>query len=101
MHVQVTLYGAARVVIGQPVVELAFDPDAVTLAQVLAALVTAYPRVRPYLLDEAGTLPANMRVLLNGERPDPDMTLATVLHNGDRIAFLFPIAGGAAPLQQP
>jgi len=95
MHVYVTLYGAARVVAGQPVIDLPFDASAITLAEALEALVAAHPRARPYLLDTSGSLQPGIRLLLNGERPQPDVTPATTLYDGDRIALLVPMAGGS------
>jgi molybdopterin converting factor small subunit len=94
MRVGVTLYGAARVVIGQPVVEVAFDASFATLRQVLQQLIVTYPRAQPYLLDEAGRLPSYMRVLINNVRPDPYATLASVLRDEDRVALLVAVAGG-------
>jgi molybdopterin converting factor small subunit len=92
MQVGVILYGAARVVIGQPRVEVTCDTPTIALGQVMEQLIAAYPRARPYLLDESGMLPSHIRVLINEVRPDPDATLATVLHDGDWIALL--VAGG-------
>ncbi len=94
MQIGVALYGAARVVIGQPRVEVAFDTPTIALGQVVEQLIAAYPRARPYLLDESGMLPSHIRVLINEVRPDPDATLATVLHDGDRLALLVAVAGG-------
>lgn len=94
MQLHVALYGGARVVIGKADVDLSFDATCVTLAQVVEKLSTTYPRVRPYLLDASGALHSSLRVLLNNERPDPDATLATVLHPEDRITFLAAVAGG-------
>jgi molybdopterin converting factor small subunit len=96
MQVQVALYGAARVIVGRPVVELAFAADAVTLAQAIDALIVAHPRVRPYLLDDGGALQASMRVLVNDERLEPDAALAAALHDHDRLVLMWPMAGGAA-----
>ena len=70
MQVRVALYGAARVVTGQSLVEVSFDLPTVTLGQVLERMIADYPRVRPYLLDEDGMLPSFMRVLINNVRPD-------------------------------
>jgi molybdopterin converting factor small subunit len=95
MRVAVALYGAARVVIGQPVVEVSFDSSTVTLGQVMQRLLAVYPRAQPYLLDEAGRLPSSLRVLINHMRPDPDATLSTVLHDEDQVALLVAVAGGA------
>jgi molybdopterin converting factor small subunit len=94
MRVGVALYGAARVVIGQPVVKVSFDTSTTTLGQVLQRLIALYPRARPYLLDEAGRLPSFVRVLINHIRLDPDATLATVLHDEDQVALLVAVAGG-------
>ena len=96
MKIHITLYGAMRVIAGQSNVELSFDTPSVTLAQVIEALTAAYPRIRPYLLDASGALNTFLRILLNNQRPDPDVTLATTLHANDRLVFLTPMAGGAA-----
>src|SRR5947209_8143575 len=94
MQVRVALYGAARIVTGQSLVEVSFDLPSVTLGQVLERVIVDYPRARPYLLDENGMLPSFMRVLINDVRPDPDASLATELHNADRVALLVAVAGG-------
>jgi molybdopterin converting factor small subunit len=94
MRISVALYGAARVVIGQPQVDVSFDTSTATLAQALQQLAAAYPRAQPYFLDEAGRLPSFVRVLINHIRPDPDATLATVLHDEDQVALLVAVAGG-------
>ncbi len=96
MQLHITLYGAMRVVAGQSKIDLSFETPSVTLAQVIEALTAAYPRMRPYLLDASGELHTSVRILLNHERPDPDMALATALHADDWLVFLTPVAGGAA-----
>ena len=94
MHVWIALYGSARVVIGQPQLDIAFDSPSITLGEVLEMMIALYPRARPYLLDEVGMLPSYMRVLINEVRPEPDATPATLLHDQDRVALLVAIAGG-------
>lgn len=94
MQVVVALYGAARVIIGQPRVEISFDTPTIALGRVVEQLIAAYPRAQPYLLDESGMVPSHIRVLINEVRPDPDATLATVLRDGDRLALLVAVAGG-------
>jgi len=94
MHVGVALYGAARVIIGQSHVDVTFDAPSITLGQLLERLAATYPLARSYLLDEAGRLPSHIRVLINDARPDPDATLATMLHDEDRVALLVAVAGG-------
>jgi molybdopterin converting factor small subunit len=97
VQVGIALYGAARVVIGQPLVDVVFDTPSITLGQILEKLISDYPRVRPYLLDEAGRLQFYIRVLINSVRPNPDATLATTLHDGDRLTLLVAVAGGEKP----
>ncbi len=94
MQVGVALYGAARVIIGQSRVDVTFDAPSITLGQLLERLVATYPRARSYLLDETGRLPSHIRVLINDARPDPDATLATMIHDEDRVALLVAVAGG-------
>ena len=96
MQVSIALYGAARVVTGKSLVDLALDESAgpVTLGQALEALCAANPRARPYLLSEAGMLQSHIRALINDARPQPDATLATPLHDGDRVTLLVAVAGG-------
>ena len=94
MQVHVALYGGARVVSGKSVVDLSFDSPIVTLAQMLEKLIASYPLVRQYLLDASGMLQTSIRVLINKERPEPDATLATVLHDEDWVTLLVAVAGG-------
>lgn len=94
MHVRVAIYGAARVVIGEPIVELSFDVPSITLGQLLEKMIITYPRAQPYLLDQAGRLPSYMRVLINNVRPEPDATPATALHDADHVALMVAVAGG-------
>ena len=95
MQLHVALYGGARVVSGKAVVDLSFDTPSVTLGQMLEELIAVYPRVRPYLLDAPGILQTSIRVLINNERPEPDATLVTSLHDDDKIILLVAVAGGA------
>ena len=94
MRVEVALYGSARVIVGQPQVEVSFETSTATLGQLLQHLAARYPRARPYFLDEAGRLPSFVRVLINAVRPDPDATPASILHDADRVALLVAVAGG-------
>jgi molybdopterin converting factor small subunit len=94
MQVGVRLFGTARVIIGQPSVDISFASPTITLGQILEQLIATYPRVQPYLLDETGQLPSSIRVLINHVRPNPEATLATVLHDGDHLTLLLAVAGG-------
>ena len=94
MQVTVRLFGAARVIIGQPHVNISFDTPTITLSQLLEQLIATYPRVQPYLLDESRQIPSSIRVLINHIRPNPDATLTTVLHDEDHVTLLLAVAGG-------
>lgn len=94
MRVEVALYGSARVIVGQPQVEVSFETSTATLGQLLQHLAAGYPRARPYFLDEAGRPPSFVRVLINAVRPEPDATPDTILHDADRVALLVAVAGG-------
>ena len=96
MHLHIALYGAARVVIGTQQIDVEFDTPTITLGEVLEKIITLYPRARPYLVDESGILPSYMRILINDIRPVPDASLATPLHDQDRVALLVAVAGGGA-----
>ena len=100
MHIYIALYGAARVVIGDQQIDVDFDAAPITLGEVLKKIISRHPRARPYLLDESGILPSYMRVLINGVRPVPDATLATLLHDQDRVTLLVAVAGGERHLMQ-
>lgn len=94
MQVRVALFGGARVVTGQASVDLSFDESPVTLGRVIEALVARYPRARSYLLDDSGDIPQHIRALLNQQRPEPDASLAALIHDGDHVALLVAVAGG-------
>lgn len=96
MQVGIALYGAARVVTGQPQFDISFDSSSITLGEVLQRIIAQYPRARPYLLDESGMLPSYIRVLINEKRPDPDATPATLLYDQDHVTLLVAVAGGSS-----
>jgi molybdopterin converting factor small subunit len=89
MLVHVTLYGALRVIAGRQMLDMSFDEQHITMMQLLEALTTIYPRIGPYLIDHSSqTLHTEMRILLNGTRPQPGLTLSTPLYDNDRLTFL-------------
>jgi molybdopterin converting factor small subunit len=99
MQIHIKLYGPMRVVAGQADIDLAFDTPSITLAWVIDTLIAAHPRIRPYLLNESGDLQKILRILLNNQRPDPDLTLTSSLHPNDILTFLTPVGGGKSILQ--
>jgi molybdopterin synthase sulfur carrier subunit len=66
----VTVYGPLRSATGEKSVDV--DHDGGTVADVVAALVEAYPRARSQLYDEDGDLRVSVRVSVDGERADWD-----------------------------
>ncbi len=94
MQVHVYLYGSARVVAGQSIVTLSFAAPSIPFSLLLHELVQSYPRIRSYLVDEMGALRANIRVLINEHRPNPDVAADTLLAADDRVALLIMVAGG-------
>jgi molybdopterin converting factor small subunit len=94
MQIHVKLYGPMRVVAGQSDIDLSFDTPFITLAQTIDTLIAAHPRIRPYLLNESGDLQKILRILLNNQRPDPDLTLTALLQANDSLVFLTPVGGG-------
>lgn len=89
MLVHTTLYGTLRIIVGRQVLDLTFEAQYVTIAQLLETLVNMYPRTRPYLFDlSTHAIHRDMRVLVNGQRPQPTDTLATPLYDNDRLALI-------------
>ncbi|MBO0791292.1 MAG: MoaD/ThiS family protein [Ktedonobacteraceae bacterium] len=97
MQVHVTLYGALRVVAGRQLIHLTFEAPAITMQQLLDALVTTYPSIRTYLLDSSfQTLHPNARVQINGQRVPHSSADQQILQDNDRITFLVPHSGEKA-----
>lgn len=82
MRVRVLLFATYREVVGEK--ELAWTAEAdTTLAQFLDAFVAAHPRLGPHR--------GSMMVAVNLEVAPP----SSVLHEGDEVALLPPVSGGA------
>ncbi len=89
MLVHTTLYGTLRIIVGRQVLDLTFEEPYVTIAQLLETLVRMYPRTQPYIFDlSTHEIHRDMRVLVNGKRPQPTVILATPLHDNDRLTLL-------------
>jgi molybdopterin converting factor small subunit len=89
MLVHVTLYGTLRVIAGRQMLEMSFEEQHITMMQLLEAMTALYPRIGPYLIDDSSQkLSAETRILLNGIRPRPGLTLSTPLYDNDRLTFL-------------
>ena len=66
-----------------------------TVAAVLSALVEGSPALRPHLLGEDGRLRSFVNVFVNGEDVRTRSGLETKVADGDRLAIVPAIAGGA------
>lgn len=75
--------------------ELPFVPGE-PVAALLERLFQAYPALRPEMLDEAGNLLFEYQIWYEEEMVRGE-GFHRVLKDGDTLAFLLPISGGAAP----
>jgi adenylyltransferase/sulfurtransferase len=66
-----------------------------TVAAALDALLADFPGLRPHLLGEDGRLRSFVNLFVNGEDVRTRSGLQTVLADGDRLAIVPAIAGGA------
>ncbi len=71
-----------------------------TVHTVLEALIAEAPELRPHLLAEDGSLRSFVNVYVNGEDVRARSGLETRLSDGDDVAIVPAIAGGAARLDR-
>ena len=71
--------------------------DGATVAEVIGALAAEAPELRAQLLSEDGRLRSFVNLYLNGEDVRARSGLDTALADGDEIAIVPAIAGGATP----
>ena len=91
---KVNFYATLRPIVGQKTVDVAI-PDSATIGQLIAALVAAYPNLRPELLDEKGDLHHHIHFFVNGrDVPYLEHQIDTVLHPDDIITVFPPVGGG-------
>ncbi len=69
---ELTVHGPLRGVTGSKTVSIPTDGTEKSVRSVLERFVEQYPRAEPQLFDEDGTLRGSVRVLVDGERADPD-----------------------------
>lgn len=91
---KVSFYATLRPIVGQKTVEVDV-PDGATVGQLIEAIVTAYPGLRPELLDEKGELQGHIKFFVNGrEVIYLERQVDTVLHPDDVISVFPPVGGG-------
>lgn len=81
--IQVRLFAAHRDIVGRTGLTLA-QPAGATLADVWAQLVADYPTLARYT--------GRLLFAVNQQFATPN----TLLHDGDEVAFIPPVSGGAA-----
>ena len=91
---QVSFYATLRQIVGQKTIEVAI-PDGATIAQLISAIVAAYPALRPEILDAQGDLHGHIHFFVNGrDVPYLEHQIDTVLHPDDIITVFPPVGGG-------
>lgn len=92
---QVSFYATLRQIVGGKTVEFA-AMEGISVGQLLEAIVTRYPRLRPELLDDQGQLYRHVHVLINGrDAVYLEAGLATPLSVTDTVNIFPAVAGGA------
>ena len=69
---ELTVHGPLRGVTGSKTVSIATDNHGQTVQRVLEQFVAEYPRADTQLFTDDGTLRASVRVVVDGERADPE-----------------------------
>ena len=78
--------------LGRPVMELDLPRVKFTLAELLAALAEAEPRIARYLRGDDGQPPFSLRPLLSDHLLEPD----TPIPDGVTVTLLYAMAGGTS-----
>lgn len=96
---RVRIYATLRPLVGGKAVDIP-TPPGTTVRDLIDALVTTYPALRPELLEPDGSLFRHVHVFINGrDAPFLPDGLATVLKESDTCDVFPPVAGGApAPI---
>jgi molybdopterin converting factor small subunit len=72
IHMELTVHGPLRGITGSKVVSFPDVDHQESVRNVIERFIKQYPRAESQLFDEAGTLRASVRVLVDGERADPE-----------------------------
>lgn len=94
LTMRISFYATLRKIVGQKHVELPL-PERVSLEEILAAVVAAYPDLREEVLDETGHLDRYIHLFVNGRSSKflPE-GMATVVDGSQTIEFFPAVAGG-------
>ncbi|MFB6178327.1 MAG: ubiquitin-like small modifier protein 1 [Halorientalis sp.] len=93
MHVTYVCYGTIRDAVGQKTVTRAVEDDA-TVADAVSSLGQEFTDLGPLVFDSAGTLRANINVVVDEEPIHQLDGMATPLKEGATVAILPSVAGG-------
>ena len=91
---RISFYATLRKIVGQKHVELPL-PERVSLEEILAAVVDAYPDLSEEVLDETGKLDRYIHLFVNGRSSKflPE-GMATIVDGSQTIEFFPAVAGG-------
>jgi MoaD family protein len=93
MNIRVEFTGQVRTVIGQADDRVELSEGA-TVATLLEQLGRRYEGARPHLIDASRKPQRSLLVAINGTALSSRQAASTVLHEGDAVVLLPPIAGG-------
>ena len=74
---ELTVHGPLRGVTGSKTVPISIDDTDKSVRSVLERFVEQYPRAETHLFDEDRTLRGSVRVLVDGERADPELVCSS------------------------
>lgn len=74
---ELTVYGPLRGVTGSKTLSIPAVDDKESVQAVLERFVEQYPRAEAHLFDEHRALYGSVRILVDGERADPETTVSS------------------------
>lgn len=91
--IRVNVYATLRPIVGAKSVEIAAD-GSMTVGEVLAALFSRYPALKPEIVNEQGEVQQYVSLFVEGRDIRYLGGLATPLADGQAIDIFPPVAGG-------
>lgn len=80
--------------------EAKIDAEAKDVASLLEELLDRYPALRSHILDENGEIPRFINIYVNDEEISALQGKSTTLKDGDEVAVIPAMAGGALPFSE-